>query len=191
MPSEDIAFHETPRPFTVRSLAAHWGCSEGAVRKMVATGEIASFRIGTLIRIRAEEVARFDPPGQPGAPTIANEEVGPRARAHVVEPSLAPPATVRAGMTASEREEPLRHALPNWPRLMSVKLAAAYLSISPATLRERGPEAVQVGRRVLYDRVALDRWVDRLSGQPLTPAETAAESREVERRFLERLARED
>lgn len=91
----------------------------------------------------------------------------------------------------SDSETPRRRSLPAWPRLMSITLAADYLSISPATLRERGPQAVQLGRRVLYDRVALDRWADRLSGQPLTPAETAAESREVERRFLERMARED
>ena len=83
--------------------------------------------------------------------------------------------------------EELRQSLPDWPRLMSVKLAAAYLSISPGSLRERGPQALQLGRRVLYDRIALDRWADHLSGQPLSPTEEEAESREVERRFLEKL----
>jgi hypothetical protein len=69
---------------------------------------------------------------------------------------------------------------------MSESLAAAYLSIGKPTLREHGPEPVRVGRRVLYDRKALDRWADNLGGQPLTIEEEAAETREAERRFLER-----
>jgi hypothetical protein len=76
--------------------------------------------------------------------------------------------------------------LPNWPRLMCAKLAAAYVGLSETTLRERGPEAKGVGRRRLYDRIDLDRWADRLGGQPLGVAEQIAEAGEVERRFLEK-----
>lgn len=79
-----------------------------------------------------------------------------------------------------------RDRLPDWPRLMSIELAAAYLSRSPTVIRERGPTPKRDGRSVLYDRVDLDRWADRLGGQPLTPMQREEEAKEVERRFLER-----
>lgn len=79
-----------------------------------------------------------------------------------------------------------RVVLPDWPRLMSVQMAAAYLSRSVSTIRERGPTPKRDGRSVLYDRVDLDRWADRLAGQPLSPIEREEEAKEVERRFLER-----
>lgn len=80
----------------------------------------------------------------------------------------------------------LRHGLPNWPRLMSVNLAAAYLSISPTTLRQQGPKIIRIGRRVLYDRADLDAWADALNGQPPNESNFEAECREEERRFFER-----
>jgi excisionase family DNA binding protein len=54
--------------------------------------------------------------------------------------------------------------LPAWPRLMDVETAAAYLSVSPPTA-ERWLEDLQInrierGRRVLYDRHAIDRALD-------------------------------
>jgi hypothetical protein len=76
--------------------------------------------------------------------------------------------------------------LPDWPRLMPIELAAAYLSRSVSTIRERGPTPKRDGRSVLYDRNDLDRWADRLGGQPLTPTQREEEAKEVERRFLER-----
>lgn len=48
------------RAFTVASLAREWECSEGVIRKLVAAGTLRHFRIGTLIRIPADEVARFE-----------------------------------------------------------------------------------------------------------------------------------
>jgi hypothetical protein len=79
-----------------------------------------------------------------------------------------------------------RAILPNWPRLMSEPLAAEYLSIGTTTLRTDGPEPKRYGRRVLYDRHDLDRWADRLGGQPLDVPEQLREAAEVERRFLEK-----
>lgn len=78
-----------------------------------------------------------------------------------------------------------RKELPGWPRLLNEPMAAAYLSIGTTTLRAHGPQAKRRGKRVLYDIRDLDRWADRLGGQPLDEAEEAAESKEVERRFLE------
>lgn len=48
------------RCYTVASLADAWGCSEGVIRKLVRGGELGCFRLGTLIRIPVEEVARFE-----------------------------------------------------------------------------------------------------------------------------------
>lgn len=79
-----------------------------------------------------------------------------------------------------------RLVLPGWPRLLSSPLAAAYLSISETTLRDHGPEPKRHGRRILFDRNDLDRWADRLDGQPLDESAEADEAAEVERRFLER-----
>lgn len=79
-----------------------------------------------------------------------------------------------------------RAALPDWPRLMSEPMAAAYVSLSPNTLAEHGPKPVKLGRRKLYDRADLDRWADRLSGQPLDKPAKKAESRSVEQRFMEK-----
>lgn len=77
-----------------------------------------------------------------------------------------------------------RVELPDWPRLMTIEYAAAYLSRSPTVIRERGPAPKRDGRSVLYDRKDLDRWADSLGGQPLTSVEREQEAKEVERRFL-------
>lgn len=79
-----------------------------------------------------------------------------------------------------------RTSLPDWPRLMSEPLAAEYLSIGVTTLRERGPQPKRHGKRRLYDRRDLDRWADHLGDQPLDGGELVAESKEIERRFLEK-----
>lgn len=78
---------------------------------------------------------------------------------------------------------PLVRAYP--PRLMGVEDAAYYVGISPTFLREKGPAPKNIGRRVVYDRLDLDRWADRLGGQPLDDGQDEAEAKDVERRFLE------
>lgn len=82
--------------------------------------------------------------------------------------------------------QPERIFLPDWPRLMAEPQAAAYLSISPSTLRKDGPAARRHGRRVLYDRHDLDRWADALAGQPLDTHAREAEAAEVERKWRAR-----
>lgn len=79
-----------------------------------------------------------------------------------------------------------RLSLPDWPRLMPIELAAAYLSRSPTVIRQRGPKPKKDGRSVLYDRRDLDRWADRLNEQPLDEPERLKEAEEIERRFLEK-----
>ncbi|MFN3474034.1 MAG: helix-turn-helix domain-containing protein [Blastomonas sp.] len=46
--------------FTVRSLADRWECSEGMIRKMIKTGDLQCFTIGSLIRVPATEVERIE-----------------------------------------------------------------------------------------------------------------------------------
>ncbi len=55
-------------------------------------------------------------------------------------------------------------SLPNWPARMGEDLAAAYMGVSLTTFRERVqgrayPQPVWEGRRKLFARVQLDRFV--------------------------------
>jgi hypothetical protein len=54
--------------------------------------------------------------------------------------------------------------LARWPRLLSKAAATEYLSIGSTTLRGLNLPSVRVGRRVVYDRLALDQWATALSG---------------------------
>lgn len=49
-----------PAAYSAAGLASRWGCSPGHIYGMVRGGELTSFRIGTLIRIAAQEVARIE-----------------------------------------------------------------------------------------------------------------------------------
>jgi len=64
-------------------------------------------------------------------------------------------------------------ALPGWPRLLDARLAGAYLSLGSECLRAHVaagelPAPLTIGRRRLWDRLALDAACDRLRGQPGT-----------------------
>lgn len=52
--------------------------------------------------------------------------------------------------------------LPDWPRLLSAEQAAAYLGVTAPTFAAKCPvkPCRLFGSRTLYDRKALDRWVD-------------------------------
>lgn len=74
-----------------------------------------------------------------------------------------------------------RRALPEGmtPRLLSREEAATYCGVSPHHFEDTIGKAVspiQVGRRVLWDREAIDRWIDRAcedgnDARPLSLAE--------------------
>ncbi|MDX0911897.1 excisionase family DNA-binding protein [Sinorhizobium medicae] len=52
------------RPFSPKTLAEHWDCSERHVRNLIASGEIRAFRLGgKLLRIPWDEVDRFEREG--------------------------------------------------------------------------------------------------------------------------------
>ena len=68
-------------------------------------------------------------------------------------------------MTA--RKIPLER-LPHWPRLLSRAQAAAYCGIGESFFDARVPVApLSIGDRRLWDRVALDRWIDALADASL------------------------
>jgi predicted DNA-binding transcriptional regulator AlpA len=46
------------------------------------------------------------------------------------------------------------------PRCLSREQAAHYLGIGRTLLARIGPPPVRLGRRLVYDRVDLDRWLD-------------------------------
>lgn len=79
-----------------------------------------------------------------------------------------------------------RSRLPDWPRLMSLPLASAYFGVGAVTFRGLNIRPCRIGRRVLWDRQDLDRYADRLGGQPQSKKERLSEAKEVERRFFER-----
>lgn len=82
-----------------------------------------------------------------------------------------------------------RASLPDWPRLMAAELAADYLGVSASTFRTLGIVPLNIGRRVLWDRVSLDIYVDRISGQPLSEDATERAAAEQERAFLAKFNR--
>lgn len=70
--------------------------------------------------------------------------------------------------------------MPAWPRFLSEEEAASYVRLSVNTFRKGvgtlWPKAVRIGRRKLYDRLAIDRAVDDLS-----PRDSESPAQELER----------
>ena len=57
-----------------------------------------------------------------------------------------------------------KRVVTTWPRLLTVELVALYLGVGEQTIRNRGAELPgrrRFGRRVVFDRVILDRMLDR------------------------------
>lgn len=80
-----------------------------------------------------------------------------------------------------------RARLPDWPRLMPLRLACAYFGVCDKTFRSLGIAPRRIGRRVLWDRIDLDRWADAMAGRPSRSTDAAVGRRSTERRFFERL----
>ncbi len=61
-----------------------------------------------------------------------------------------------------------RIVLAEWPRLLSVELAAAYLGLSPKTIRNHEhklPGMRKWGGTIVFDRKALDSMIDHAGGR--------------------------
>lgn len=46
--------------YTVDTLAQRWACSRDMIYKLIREKKLKVFRIGTALRISAEEVARYE-----------------------------------------------------------------------------------------------------------------------------------
>lgn len=62
--SRGTATPAEPRAFTPATLAKRWACSERHVRNMIDRGELPSFRFGTLIRVRLDDVQAYEARGR-------------------------------------------------------------------------------------------------------------------------------
>lgn len=51
---------EQRRPYSPETLGERWSCSSETIRKMYHAGKLRGFRLGKLIRITADEVARIE-----------------------------------------------------------------------------------------------------------------------------------
>ncbi len=50
----------SPRPFTPTTLAERWSCSERHIRTLVSRGDLAAFRVGSLLRISVVAVENYE-----------------------------------------------------------------------------------------------------------------------------------
>lgn len=67
--------------FTVAQLAARWQCSDGHVYGLIHDGLLKAFKVGTLLRVRAEEVDRIENTTvEPIEPAKDDKASKPRAR---------------------------------------------------------------------------------------------------------------
>lgn len=80
LPEHDV------RPYSVAQLAERWGCSGNVVRKLINQGQLQFFRIGSLIRIPAAEVQRYEGTAAPAPITPAPQEDIPVAKRSRVIP---------------------------------------------------------------------------------------------------------
>ncbi len=56
--------------------------------------------------------------------------------------------------------------LPDWPRMMSRAVAAAYVGVSENHFAAHFPiQPVRLGKRKLYDKSEIDSYLDNLSGR--------------------------
>ncbi|WP_352891478.1 helix-turn-helix domain-containing protein [Mesorhizobium sp. M0984] len=41
-------------------VAEYWSCSERSVRNLINAGKLGAFRVGKLLRVRAEDVQKYE-----------------------------------------------------------------------------------------------------------------------------------
>ena len=62
-----------PKAYSPETLGQRWGCSAEKIRTMYRNGELPGFRLGKLIRFRADEVERYE---CQNTPSLCTEESG-------------------------------------------------------------------------------------------------------------------
>lgn len=51
---------DTPKPFTPETLADRWGVSPNHVRKLIKSGELKHFKVGSLLRVTARAAIEYE-----------------------------------------------------------------------------------------------------------------------------------
>ena len=61
-PTDGVPVAPLDRPtYTAAAIAKRWGCSQDIVRRMLHSGELRGFRVGSrLMRVRADELAAHE-----------------------------------------------------------------------------------------------------------------------------------
>ncbi len=95
-PSHILPEHDV-RPYSVAQLADRWGCSDSMIRKLINQGQLKCFRLGSLIRIAATEVAAYEA-------RVTNETPSP-------EPAIAFPAPRRRKVADVSKAQAIDEAL--------------------------------------------------------------------------------
>jgi excisionase family DNA binding protein len=88
--SETRKLIPSPPAYRVAALAERWQCSSGHIYGLIRDGKLNAFKVGKLLRVRAEEVERIETP-----PPIAEQPPAkgkPRAPDIWIPPDLPPGA---------------------------------------------------------------------------------------------------
>ena len=76
--------------------------------------------------------------------------------------------TDRDGQLKIAKTDTGQVVIASWPRMLSIELAAAYLGLSPKTIRNHKcqlPGRRSWGGKVVFDRQAIDRMLDHSGGR--------------------------
>ena len=69
------------------------------------------------------------------------------------------------------------------PRCVKAHEAAAYCGVSVNLFKKHGPGPIRMGKRCLYDKSALDMWLDKQSGITSASSEIDQDRAELDRVF--------
>jgi excisionase family DNA binding protein len=68
-------------PYSPKKLAARWGCTPQFVHKLIRNGQLKHFKLGAkLVRIPAEEVARWEAQQTTSSESSTGEKSSPGGR---------------------------------------------------------------------------------------------------------------
>jgi hypothetical protein len=67
--------------------------------------------------------------------------------------------------TITDNEADTERLSPPWPRCLSRRQAATYLGIGATLLAQIGPPPIRLGRRLVYDVLDLDAWLNEHKGR--------------------------
>ena len=70
------------KPYSPETLAERWGCSANHIRGLIRDGQLRAFRVGTLYRIPADVVDRYEQCDCESTENIASNSTGGSGLSH-------------------------------------------------------------------------------------------------------------